>query len=277
MRQDADADLELALYAARAAGDVVMKNFRQPQHVTHKSPDQPLTDADLAADATLRRILLANRLDYGWLSEESADNPERLQRTYTWIVDPIDGTSSYIAGYPEFAISIGLVKNQRPLLGVVFNPATGELYAARAGHGAWRVDGGPAHVRTDRSRVLAASRSELRAGEFAEFGDFEIAETGSTAYKMVRVAAGHAEAFFSRRAKSEWDVCAGALIVSEAGGRATDIHGRELSYNQSNTRVDGIIASNGVLHSELVERLAALPRADSRTNFQDHGDQRENI
>lgn len=276
MTHEVDADLELALYAARAAGDVVMKRFRQTQRVTHKSPDQPLTDSDLAADATLRRILLANRLDYGWLSEESADTAERLQRTYVWIVDPIDGTSSYIAGYPEFAISIGLVKNQRPLLGVVFNPATGELYAARAGRGAWRVDGGPVGVRTE-GRTLVASRSELRAGEFAEFGDFEIAETGSTAYKMVRVAAGQAEAFFSRRAKSEWDVCAAALIVAEAGGRATDIHGRELSYNRINTHVDGIIASNGVLHSELVERVAALPGASGRTNFQDHGDQRKDF
>lgn len=262
MKYDVAADLELAILAAGEAGVIVMKSFRTEQQVTHKSPDQPLTQADLAADAALKRMLLGNRPEYGWLSEETADHPDRLQRRYVWIVDPIDGTRSYVDGYAEFAISIGLVENHRPVLGVVFNPATDEMYAARAGGGAWRVGGTGLHVRGTRTpRALVASRSEVREGEFAEFGDFEIHQTGSTAYKLVKVAAGEAEVFLSRGPKSEWDVCAGALIVDEAGGCTTDLRGRELRYNQPDTRVYGILATNSALHSELIDRVAALPAA----------------
>jgi fructose-1,6-bisphosphatase/inositol monophosphatase family enzyme len=154
LTDDVAADLELAILAAREAGAVIMKSFRTEQEVTLKSPDQPLTQADLAADATLKRILLGNRLEYGWLSEETADNPERLKRRFVWIVDPIDGTRSYIAGYPEFAISIGLAENERALLGVVYNPASDEMYAARRGGGAWRVGGGALNVQRSGARSL---------------------------------------------------------------------------------------------------------------------------
>jgi myo-inositol-1(or 4)-monophosphatase len=258
---DVAADLELAIHAARAAGTIIMKSFRTEQRVTMKGPDQPLTDADLAADAALKRMLLGNRLDYGWLSEETADQPDRLQRARVWIVDPIDGTRSYIAGYPEFAISIGLAENESVLLGVVYNPATDELFAARRGGGAWRVGGGSLNVqRAPAARSLVASRSEIRRGELQPFeGSFEVTGTGSTAYKMMKVAAGGAQVFVSRGPKSEWDVCAGALIVEEAGGRVTDLKGREIRYNQTNTDVYGILVTNGLLHAELLDQVAALP------------------
>jgi myo-inositol-1(or 4)-monophosphatase len=238
-----------------------MKSFRTEQEVTLKSPDQPLTQADLAADAALKRILLGNRVDYGWLSEETADNPERLKRRLVWIVDPIDGTRSYIAGYPEFAICIGLADAERAVLGVVYNPATEEMYAARRGGGAWRVGGARLNVqRAEMPRSLVASRSEIRRGELEPFAaHFDIVGTGSTAYKLMKVASGAAHVFVSRGPKSEWDVCAGALIVEEAGGRATDLKGRELHYNQPRTDIYGILATNGVLHSELLDRVATLP------------------
>ena len=264
MSYDIATDLELAIHAARAAGAIIMKSFRTEQRVTLKAPDQPLTDADLAADAMLKRMLMGNRADYGWLSEETADNPERLRRSRVWIVGPIDGTRSYIAGYPEFAISIGLAENERVLLGVVYNPATDELYAARRGDGAWRAGG--ARLNVDRAvdaRSMVASRSEIRRGELQPFeGRFAITGTGSTAYKMMKVAAGEAQAFVSRGPKSEWDVCAGALIVEEAGGRATDLKGREILYNQQQTEIYGILATNGALHSELLDQVAALPPAE---------------
>ena len=264
MKHDVAADLELAIHAAREAGKVVMRSFRTEQAVTLKSPDQPLTQADLAADAMLKRILLGNRVDYGWLSEETVDSPERLERKHVWIVDPIDGTRSYIAGYPEFAISIGLAENERAIAGVVYNPATGEMYAARQGGGAWRVGGDALNVqRSGSGRVLVASRSEIRKGELEPFeSSFEIAGTGSTAYKMMKVADGSAHAFVSRGPKSEWDVCAGVLIVEEAGGRATDLKGREIRYNQKRTEIYGILATNGALHSEMLDRVAELPESE---------------
>jgi myo-inositol-1(or 4)-monophosphatase len=270
LTHDVVTDLELAILAARDAGEIVMRSFGTKQQVTHKSPDQPLTEADLAADAALKRMLLGNRPDYGWLSEETADNPERMQKRLVWIVDPIDGTRSFINGYPEFAISIGLVENQRPLVGVVYNPATGELYAARRGHGAWRVGGPRLSVQNAASPALVASRSEIHDGELQPFqDDFTIQGTGSTAYKMMKIADGTAQVFVSRGPKSEWDVCAGALIVEEAGGQATDLRGHALAYNQPRTSIYGILVTNGALHSQMIDRLAALPPSQRLASWSD--------
>jgi myo-inositol-1(or 4)-monophosphatase len=270
LTHDVMTDLELAILAARDAGEIVMRSFGTKQRVTHKSPEQPLTEADLAADAALKRMLLGNRPGYGWLSEETADNPERLQKRLVWIVDPIDGTRSFINGYPEFAISIGLVENQRPLVGVVYNPATDELYAARRGHGAWRVGGAKLNVQNAVSPALVASRTEISEGELQPFEDaFRIQGTGSTAYKMMKVADGTAQVFVSRGPKSEWDVCAGVLIVEEAGGRATDLKGRSLSFNQPRTGSYGILATNGALHSQMIDRLADLPPSQRLASWSD--------
>ena len=237
-----------------------MEAFGTEHKVTHKSPDQPLTDSDLKADAALKRILLANRLDDGWLSEETADNPDRLRKDFVWIVDPIDGTRSYIAGRPEFAISIGLAENHHAVVGVVYNPASDEMFAAMRGQGAWRVGGAPLRVAgADGERSLVASRNEIKKGELEAFAaSFAITGTGSTAYKMAKVAAGEAAVFVSRGPKSEWDVCAGALIVEEAGGRATDLKGRDILYNQKQTDIFGILATNSFLHAEMLERIEAL-------------------
>jgi myo-inositol-1(or 4)-monophosphatase len=265
-------DLQLAIQAATEAGAVVMRTFRTEQRVTHKSPDQPLTDADLAADAMLKQMLLSNRPDYGWLSEETADKPDRLRQRFVWIVDPIDGTRSYIAGHPEFAISIGLAENHRALLGVVYNPATDEMYVAVRGQGARLVNGDALHVRRNHTMpALVASRSEISGGELEPFvQSFDIVPTGSTAYKLAKVAAGAAEAFVSRGPKSEWDVCAGALLVEEAGGRATDLKGHEIIYNQPRTEVYGILATNSVLHGELIDQIASLPVPKRLSSWIEH-------
>ena len=272
MSASVDQDLQLAILAARQAGAVVMRTFRTEQRVTHKSPDQPLTDADLAADATLKQMLLSNRPDYGWLSEETADKPDRLRKRLVWIVDPIDGTRSYIAGRPEFAISIGLVENHRALLGVVYNPATDEMFVAVRGQGARWVNGDALHVRRNSTtRELVASRSEISGGELEPFvQNFEIVPTGSTAYKLAKVAAGAAEAFVSRGPKSEWDVCAGVLLVEEAGGRATDLRGHDITYNQPRTEVFGILATNSVLHSALIDQIASLPVPERLSSWTEH-------
>src|SRR5512135_2883144 len=123
-------DVALAAAAALEAGRAAMSRFGSDLVVTHKAPDQPLTEADLEANRILHERLVGARPDYGWLSEETADDPERLERERVWIVDPIDGTRSFIAGRPEFSISVGVVERGRPMVGVVLNPATGELYAA---------------------------------------------------------------------------------------------------------------------------------------------------
>jgi myo-inositol-1(or 4)-monophosphatase len=259
---DLQADLELALRAARAAGAEVMRFFRGGGEVHYKSPDQPVTEADLAADRVLRQILQGERPEYGWLSEETADTPERLERSRVWVVDPIDGTRSFVNGRAEFAVSVGLVEDGRALLGVVYNPAAGELYHAVAGDGAFR-DGAAIRVRSadpGRRPVALASRSEIRRGEFDALGDvWEVRPFGSTTCKMVKVADGTADLFLSRGPKSEWDVCAADLIVRQAGGTVTDLAGAPFRYNRPDPAVRGVAASGGVPHAEVLARAASLP------------------
>lgn len=251
-------DLQLAIEAAREAGVEVMKWFRTDLEVTLKSPDQPVTRADLASDAILKRMLLAQRPQYGWLSEETADTSERLAREYVWMVDPIDGTRSFIAGRREFTISIGLSHHGVPVLGVVFNPATDEMFTALAGQGAFsgerqlRVAGGRERA------LLVASRSEIRLGHFEAFtAEFDVQGLGSTAYKLCQVAAGAVDVFMSRGPKGEWDLCGGDLIVREAGGAISDLNGERLRFNQPVPHITGVIAARGAVHEALLANIKA--------------------
>lgn len=271
-----ESDLRLALAAAHAAGAAVMESFRLDPAVRHKSPDQPVTDADLEADAILSDRLRGERPDYGWLSEETVDRPDRLERERVWIVDPIDGTRSFIAGYREFAVSVGLVEAGAAVVGVVYNPARDEVFWATAGGGAFRVrhwtggtDGGGALAITappgGTRPALLASRSEIARAEFAPFtADWQVRPVGSTAYKLAGVASGVGHAFISRGPKSEWDVVAGALLVEEAGGRATDLRGDPLRYNRRDPYIHGVIAATPALHGRLLEQAAALPSSRLR-------------
>lgn len=263
------ADLALAQTAAREAGAIVMRYFGTDLDVTLKSPDQPLTEADLAADAALHAALIGARADDGWLSEESRDSADRLARRRVWIVDPIDGTRSFIARKPEFTISIGLVEDGRSVVGVVYNPARDELFSACAGSGAFLEVGGVVQPLRVRERVVGAevvmlaSRSEIGRGEFEPFhGTWHIEPAGSTAYKLARVAQGTGDAFVSRGPKSEWDICGGVVIVSEAGGVVTDVNGRAPRFNNAVPSVHGIIAANEVAHGELLRHIGELPVTD---------------
>jgi myo-inositol-1(or 4)-monophosphatase len=252
-------DLDLALRAARAAGAAVLPMFRTDQKVRYKGPDQPVTAADLEADRILAEMLRAARPGYGWLSEETADAPERLERARVWVVDPIDGTSSFVKGRAEWVVSVGLVEDGEPVLGVVHNPATSETYHAIRGGGAQR-NGAPIRVSPtapDHPQPrMAASHWDAVHGEWTLAGHaWEMVPLGSTAYKMVKVADGTVDAYLSLGPKAEWDVCAPHVIVTEAGGRVTCPDGTEVRYNRANPAWEGIAASNGRLHSEAMEVL----------------------
>jgi myo-inositol-1(or 4)-monophosphatase len=237
-----------------------------PMDVVHKSPGQPVTETDLAVDRLLKERLLAMRPDYGWLSEETADSAERLARSHVWIVDPIDGTNSFIAGRAEFAISIGLAVNGAAVLGVVANAPAGEVYWAERGAGAFveRQGGAPEPLRVRASdlqgqQVILASRGEIARGEFERLpARWSIEPLGSTAYKLAALSAGMGDAFLSRAAKSEWDVCGGALILEEAGGRVSDLNGRAYAYNRPDPYVHGVVAATGPAHAELLAAARLL-------------------
>lgn len=244
------ADLALARDAAVEAGAIAMRHFGADPEVRMKTDDQPVTDADLEIDAQLHRRLLAARPDYGWLSEEMADTPARLARDRVWIVDPIDGTNSFIAGLPEFVVSVGLAVEGAAVVGVLHNPATGETYTAARGGGA-RLGDRTIHVaprpEPSGTPVLIGSRSELERGELEEYrGRWEILPMGSTAYRMAKVAEGIGHLYVSSGRKSEWDVCAATVIVEEAGGIVHQHAGDPLRFNQRVPMLDGVVATCGV-------------------------------
>ena len=251
--------LENTIEITRSAGITIMKYYKTGYSVKNKSPDNPVTDADYAADRLLRQKLSALIPEAGWLSEESTDWTERLQKDLVWIVDPLDGTKEFIKGTPEFSVSVALAEKGEPVLGVIYNPASEELFYGMRNGGVFS-NGVPVRV-TKRTQLegalIDASHSESERGEFDPFSPLlEIHPVGSTAYKLARVAAGLCDASWSRGPKNEWDVCAGTLLVVEAGGNCVDLENAPFTFNLPDPLVKGFIADNGCLHDNIMELLA---------------------
>ena len=257
-RVDLARELEAARGAALAAGELLRRHWHERGfEVNHKGKDNPVTTADFEADQKLKEILHGGFPEYGWLSEETADDGLRLERDRVWIVDPLDGTKEFIKGVPEFVVAIALAERGAPVLGVTYNPIKHELFTAVRGMGAY-LDGAPIYVTRTSTLMHAtvlASRSETARGEWKAYeGSMKVHPMGSVAYKLALVAAGRADATFTRSPKSEWDIAAGAVLILEAGGHITDIDGNELRFNRPSVKVKGLVASNGLLHEQL-ERL----------------------
>jgi myo-inositol-1(or 4)-monophosphatase len=258
-------ELELAKRAARAAGEILRGHWQRGGfRIGSKGRDNPVTEADLEADRALKRLLHDPFPDYGWLSEETADSRARLACRRVWIVDPLDGTKEFIQGVPEFAVAIALVEGGKPVLGVTYNPIRREMVWAARGIGCHFNSRRVRVTRTSelaRARVLA-SRSETGRGEWREFRDvLKACATGSVAYKLALVAAGKADATFTRSPKSEWDIASGAALIAEAGGIITDIGGKRLRFNQAQVKVEGLVADNGRLHRALMKLARPRRRA----------------
>jgi myo-inositol-1(or 4)-monophosphatase len=257
-------ELALAKKAARAAGEILRRHWHKGGYqIGSKGHDNPVTQADLEADRALKKILHEPFPDYGWLSEETADNDARLACRRVWIVDPLDGTKEFIKGIPEFCVAIALVEDGAPVLGVTYNPIRREMFWAARGIGCHL---GTRRVRVTRTRALArarilASRSETGRGEWEAFaGKLNAIPMGSVAYKLALVAGGKADATFTRSPKSEWDVASGTALIVEAGGTVTDIRGHPVRFNRKHVKLEGFIADNTALHRELT-RLAVIRKS----------------
>ncbi len=259
-----DNELEVARNAARAAGQVLLRYYGTNYKVAEKSVDNPVTAADLEANDTLKDAILGAFPDDGWLSEETADSDDRLKKKRVWIIDPLDGTKEFIGSIPEFVVCVALVEDGHPRIAVEYNPVRDELFAARKGGGA-TLNGQPIHVSTQvdlRHAHVLASRSEEARGEWDPYQSLMKVElTGSVAYKFALVAAGRHDATFTLTPKNEWDVCAGALLVAEAGGMVTQPDGRAIRFNNRDTLLPGLVASNGVLHRSILNTIRATRAA----------------
>lgn len=226
----------------------------------------PVTEADRALDALLRQSLL--RDGEGWLSEESVDELSRLGKSRVWVVDPLDGTREFVAGIPEFCVSIGFVEEGRPVAGGILNPATGEVVIGAVDCGVM-YNGNPAQTSQRNSlkdAVILASRSEVKRGEWQEFSraEYQIRPVGSVAYKLALVAAGLADVTFTLSPKHEWDVVAGAALVESAGGFVATLDRARLIANRRDPLLSGLIACGPGLKEELLKLVEPHLGAEAR-------------
>ena len=242
-------DLDRIARALREASRILISRFRSGLAVRRKEGGDPVTEADDASNDALRRILPVE--GEGWLSEETADDPARLQARRVWVVDPLDGTREFVDGVPEWCVSVGLVEDGEAVAGGISNPATGETVIGGAGIGV-RRNGEPVTVARrpslDGAAVLA-SRSEVARGEWERYrgAPFRVRALGSVAYKLGLVASGLADATWTLVPKHEWDVAAGTALVRAAGGAVWLPSGEPLRFNRASPRLPGLIAASAAL------------------------------
>ncbi|MAC79597.1 MAG: 3'(2'),5'-bisphosphate nucleotidase CysQ [Rhodobacteraceae bacterium] len=253
------ADLALLIDAARAAGDVA-RRYTGPTAQSWDKPGGagPVTEADLAVNDTLAQILLPARPAYGWLSEESPDTPDRLSADKVFIVDPIDGTRSFIEGATTWAHALAVAERGVVTAAVIYLPMLDRLYAAATGQGA-TANGAP--IAPSRQPVLAeatvlAARPALESRHWINGAPkFRREYRPSLAYRMATVAEGRFDGMLTLRQSWEWDVAAGDLILREAGARVTDRTGQPLRFNNPHPAVDGVLAGGAAVHAGLLAGL----------------------
>ncbi len=262
-RPDFSPELSLACDAAFAAGERVMSVYQSQFSHTLKEGREPLTEADIASDEIIRKVLAPTGLTA--LSEESRDTGERLTAERMWIVDPLDGTADFIEKTGEFSVMIALVKNHEPVVGVVYAPATRFLYVAEKGKGAYCFSAGEwRRLRVSDVSATAAAKAVVSKHHFFQkdrvaldaLGVREFVQKGSAGLKIADVAEGTADCYFTTTNKiKQWDTAAAHCILIEAGGRMTDMAGTVLAYNIKDVyHQNGILASNGLLHDAIVKQ-----------------------
>ncbi|MCI2400168.1 3'(2'),5'-bisphosphate nucleotidase CysQ [Aliiroseovarius subalbicans] len=254
-------DLQLLIDAARESGRIARHFFENAHEIWEKADGQgPVTEADIAVDRLLRTDLRAARPGYGWLSEETEDDLDRLKADRVFIVDPIDGTRAFIEGSPTWAHSLAVVDRGQVTAAVVYLPMTDRLFAATKGQGA--TLNGEAITASPRDDLGGASVLAARpAFEPWHWKDALVPPVkrnfrSSLAYRMALVGQGRFDAMLTLRATWEWDIAAGALIVEEAGGRVTDKTGAALCFNNEVPQLPGVVAGGAQIHPALVTRLA---------------------
>lgn len=239
---------------AAEVGAMVHSRWQGDYRQWEKVPGHPVCDVDLAADAMLKEKLMALDPEAGWLSEETADDAERLLRTRVWVVDPIDGTRDFLRGRTGWAVSVALAEGGRPLLGVLDAPARGEHWRAFAGEGATR-NGSP--IRVSDHATLAGARVPADILPRADKDLVAVEKPNSIALRIAMVASGQADLLAAMRWGKEWDIAAAALIAREAGATVTDVLGGTLRYNSTKGDAFGILATTPAIHEAALDRLAS--------------------
>ena len=254
-------DVQLLKDAVREAGSLALALFRTDLKNWTKGASSPVSEADIAVNDLLEQRLRAATPDYGWLSEESADNEARLDKRLIWIVDPIDGTRGYLAGRGDWCVSVALVEDAAPVLGAVFAPVTDEFFFAARGQGATR----------DRERIFATNGTALDFARIA--GPKPLAERlklpaqeitlhpriGSLALRLCRVAQGNLDVAFAGGQSRDWDLAAANLIVQEANGKMSALSGDAILYNRREVAHGMLVAAGRERHACIVSHFREHP------------------
>jgi myo-inositol-1(or 4)-monophosphatase len=252
--------LETCEAAARAGGRELLDRQGKFQS-REKAPADLVTDADEASQDAIRRVIAARFPRHAFIGEETqAGGPPAVRAEFTWIVDPLDGTTNYVHHYPHYAVSVALAAGSQLLVGVVYDPVADKCFSAAAGQGAW-CDSAPIHTSTVTkiSEALAAvslpARVRRDSPDLHDFNEASLVcqavrRTGSAALNFAYLARGAADAFWARHIHP-WDVAAGVLLVREAGGIVTSRDGAEFDL----WKPDFLAAATGELHSNLLQAL----------------------
>ena len=254
-------DSALLVAAVREAGALGLSLFRTELKNWIKGASSPVSDADIAVNDLLEARLRSATPDYGWLSEESADDSSRLGKHLVWIVDPIDGTRGYLAGKEDWCVSVALVENESPLLAAVFAPASDEFFFAARGQGA-TCNGAALHATSgaelDFSRVAGPKPLVERLKK--TLGDITLyPRIGSLALRLCRVADGRLDAAFAGGQSRDWDLAAADLIVHEADGNMTALSGDAILYNRPEVTHGVLVAAGRDRHAEIIEHFRRRP------------------
>ena len=244
--------LEAVARIAEEAGRIAEARCGTEYRTWEKVPGHPVCDIDLEVDAYLHEHLSRLDPEAGWLSEETLDASDRIERRRLWVVDPIDGTRDYLRNRPGWCVSVALVEDRVPVIGVLAAPARGELWAAASGQGSWR----------NGERLKVAPRAELAGARVpsdqlpsADQDLVMVAKPNSIALRIALVAAGEADLVATLKWGFEWDIAAAALIAEEAGATVSGALGQPLAFNTASGEAFGVLVTTPGIHAAAVERL----------------------
>ncbi len=259
-------ELDIAIKAVNEAGNAILEIYQRDFKASKKNDDSPITDADLKSNEIIKEIL--SQTQHAILSEEDNDDQSRLSKDIIWIVDPLDGTSDFIDKTGEFTVMIALIKNKRPILGVIGWPTEKTLFVAQKGSGAFRYSNGEwkkisvtTLAELSKCRVIG-SRHHLSDKEklfIKKLGIDDFTSIGSS-LKVGKISSGEAEAYITTTNKmKEWDSAASYCIISEAGGKMTYMLGNDITYNNKEVyHQNGILVTNGLIHDKIIEEFKKL-------------------
>ena len=258
--------LETIIDTITKAGDKILEVYESNFQVEKKDDNSPITKADLESNKIIKESLLQTKIPI--LSEEDTDDKSRMDSEKVWIIDPLDGTQDFVNKTGEFTVMIGLVENHIPIMGLVYWPTEKKLYFAENGFGAFCHDSqgwtktSVRNVEEVAKSLALVSRHHLSDKEKKMLDHLKIKNTASigSSLKVMEISSGRADIYLTSTNKmKQWDTAASHCIISEAGGKMTDISGNDLVYNtESVNHENGLLVTNGSIHEEVISKISKL-------------------